>query len=168
MDGKKVGLLLVGVLGLSCAGVVAGAGSGWFAWQDHLKQEETEAYCLVVRQEARERWMATIGVFEEQQAHQHVLLAEHASARERATLLRDLEGIDRYDGHISAAENQITSLSLAIAAAEEMQTALATQPADAIVQKALLLGEISRDDRIREVLSGPMTATLALQDRCVL
>ncbi len=167
MSGKKVGLLLVGVMMLACGGGIALIAGGGLYWMRHQEQQETAAYCLAARQQAREQWLTTVAIFEEQVAVQQRQLAEHHAALERATLIQDLTAIDRYEGLISAADNRIISLNLAIETAGEMQTALAAQPTDAIISKALLLGEIPRDDDIREVLAGPMTATLALQDRCL-
>jgi len=171
MDGKRTGVMLGVVMLLSCGGVllcVGGGATGYHRYQSHLQDQQNEAYCLVVRERTREIWLATTAALSEQREMHLMHIAEHESAKERATLIRDLETIDRYERMILTAENHITSLNLALEAVSEMQTALVTLPPDEVVRKAALIAELPWDEGIQSILDAPLQATLALQEDCAL
>ena len=157
------GLLVLGG-GAVCTIAVIG---GYRLYRASLLAQERALICQQIREQSRSSWLDTSAPLAELQARSQLQLDEHRVALERASLVRDLESIERYEGLIMTTDNLLTSLRIANETVDSMQTSTLTLPVDELLQQTRLVNEMSWEPELAAIFSEPIQLTMTLQEHCV-
>ena len=169
MSNKPLVMAVAACALMLCGGVACSFAiiQGYRLYQANLQAQERELICLEGREQSRASWLAASAPLTDLHTHSQLQLDEHRAALERATLIRDQESIERYEGLIMTTDNLLTSLRIATETVDSMQTALLTLPVDELLQQNKLVNGMSWEPEIAAIFSEPIQLTMTLQERCV-